>query len=111
MMLERFKKHDSKKHPIYVAEIDNSVIGFVYIDSYSPGRIALKQTAEISYFVDKNYRGKEVGKKLIEFMESQCNNLGITTLFTIIIEILRSFYFQRIRKEAWETNLYRLQRA
>ena len=86
MMLEWFKKHDSKEYPIYVAEIDNTVIGFVYIDSYRWGRIALKQTAEISYFVDKNHRGRGVGKKLIEFMESQCNNLGITTLFAIIID-------------------------
>jgi phosphinothricin acetyltransferase len=64
MMLEWFKEHDSKEYPVFVAEIDNMVIGFVYIDSYRPGRVALRQTAEISYFVDKNYRGKGVGKKL-----------------------------------------------
>ena len=86
MMLAWFKKHDNKEHPIYVAEIDNTVIGFVCIDYYRPGRAALRQTAEISYFVDKNYRGRGVGKKLIEFMESQCNNFGITTLIAIIID-------------------------
>ena len=86
MMLEWFRKHDGKGHPVYVAEIDNTVIGFAYIDSYRPGRAALKQTAEISYFVDKNYRGMGAGKKLIEFVESQCNNFGIKTLFAIIID-------------------------
>jgi phosphinothricin acetyltransferase len=86
MMLEWFKKHDDNAYPTYVAEIDNIVAGFVYIDSYRPGRIALKQTAEISYFVDKSYRGKGIGKKLIEYMESQCDNLGIKTLFAIIID-------------------------
>jgi phosphinothricin acetyltransferase len=86
MMLDWFKKHGSKEYPVYVAEINNTVIGFIYIDSYRPGRVALKQTAEISYFVDKNYRGRGIGKKLIEFMESQCDNLGIKTLFAIIID-------------------------
>jgi phosphinothricin acetyltransferase len=86
MMLEWFKEHDTKKYPIYVAEIDNIVIGFVYINPYRPGRVALKQTAEISYFIDKNYRGRGIGKQLIEFMELQCSNLGIKTLFAIIID-------------------------
>jgi phosphinothricin acetyltransferase len=86
MMLEWFKEHCDKEYPVYVMEINNTVIGFVYINSYRPGRAALKQTAEISYFVDNNYRGKGIGKELIEFMESQCNNLGIKTLFAIIID-------------------------
>jgi phosphinothricin acetyltransferase len=86
MMLEWLEKHDGNEYPVYVAEIDNIVAGFVYIDAYRSGRIALKQTAEISYFVDKNYRGRGIGKKLIEFMESQCKNLGIKTLFAIIID-------------------------
>jgi phosphinothricin acetyltransferase len=86
MMLEWFKEHNNKEYPVYVAEINNTVTGFVYINSYRSGRAALKQTAEISYFVDKNYRRKGIGKKLIEFMESQCNNLGIKTLFAIIID-------------------------
>jgi phosphinothricin acetyltransferase len=86
MMLEWFKKHDSKEYPVFVAEIDNTVIGFAYIDSYRPGRAALKQTTEISYFVDKSYRGRGVGKQLIEFIESRCNDFGIRTLFAIIID-------------------------
>jgi phosphinothricin acetyltransferase len=61
-MLEWFREHDNKEYPVYVAGIDNTVIGFVYINSYRSGRAALKQTAEISYFVDKNYRGMGVGK-------------------------------------------------
>jgi phosphinothricin acetyltransferase len=85
-MLEWFEKHDDNEYPVYVAEIDDIVAGFVYIDYYRPGRIALKQNAEISYFVDKNYRRKGIGKNLIEFMESQCDNLDIKTLFAIIID-------------------------
>jgi tRNA pseudouridine32 synthase/23S rRNA pseudouridine746 synthase len=83
---EWFKEHNRKEYPVYVAEIDNTVVGFVYINPYRPGRIALKQTAEISYFVDKGYRGKGTGKVLIEYMESKCHKLGIKTLFAVIID-------------------------
>jgi phosphinothricin acetyltransferase len=83
---EWFKEHNRKEYPIFVAEIDNTVIGFVYINPYRPGRMALKQTAEISCFIDKDYRGKGIGKKLIEYMESQCYELDIKTLFAIIID-------------------------
>ena len=86
MRLEWFKEHNNKEYPIYVAEIDNVVIGFVFIHPYRQGRIAAKQTAEISYFVDNNYRRMGVGKKLIEYMESKCYMLCIKTLFAIIID-------------------------
>jgi phosphinothricin acetyltransferase len=53
---EWFEEHNRREYPVYVAETDNTVVGFVYINPYRPGRSALKQTAEISYFVDKDYR-------------------------------------------------------
>ncbi|MDR2793776.1 MAG: GNAT family N-acetyltransferase [Treponema sp.] len=84
--MEWFKEHNSKEYPIYVADIDSTVVGFVYINEYRPGRIALKQTAEISYFIDENYRRRGIGKKLVEYMESNCYKLGIKTLFAIIID-------------------------
>jgi phosphinothricin acetyltransferase len=84
--VEWFKEHTGKEYPVYVAEIDSRVIGFVYINPYRPGRAALQQTAEISYFVDRDRRGKGVGKQLIEYMESQCSKLGIKTLFAILLD-------------------------
>ena len=84
--MEWFKEHNNEEYPIYVAEIDNVVVGFVFINPYRQGRIALKQTAEISYFIDNNYRRMGIGKKLIEHMEARCYILGIKTLFAIIID-------------------------
>ena len=86
MRLEWFKEHNNEEYPIYVAEIDDVVIGFVYINPYRQGRIAVKQTAEISYFIDNNYRRMGIGKKLIEHMELKCYISGIKTLFAIIID-------------------------
>ena len=86
MRFEWFKENNHDEYPICVAEIDNVVIGFAFIHPYRQGRIAVKQTAEISYFVDNNYRRMGVGKKLIEHMESKCYKLSIKTLFAIIID-------------------------
>jgi phosphinothricin acetyltransferase len=84
--LEWFREHNCKEYPIYVAEIDDAVVGFAYIDPYRPGRSALKQTAEISYFIDKDYRRKGIATRLIEYAESKCCELGIKTLFAIVID-------------------------
>lgn len=86
MRLEWFKEHTITEYPIYVAELDNMVHGFVFINPYRPGRSALKQTAEISYFVDHHHRRRGIGKHLIEYMESKCCTLGVKTLFAIIID-------------------------
>jgi phosphinothricin acetyltransferase len=86
MMLDWLKGHGGKDYPVYVAETDATVVGFVYISPYRPGRAALRQTAEISIFVDKEYRRKGIGKRLIEFMESRCGDLGIKTLFAILLD-------------------------
>jgi phosphinothricin acetyltransferase len=86
MRLEWFKEHTIAGYPICVAEIDAVVNGFVFINPYRPGREALTQTVEISYFIDKKYRRRGIGKKLIEYMESKCCKLGVKTLFAIIID-------------------------
>jgi phosphinothricin acetyltransferase len=83
---EWFKEHNSEEYPIFVAEIDHTVVGFVYVTPYRPERIALKQTAELSCFIDKDHRGKGIGTQLIAHMESQCSKLGIKTLFAIVID-------------------------
>jgi len=84
--LKQFEERNNEEYPVYVVEIDNFVVGFAIISPYRPGRTALKQTAEISYFVDKNYREKGIGKQLMDDMESVCIELGIKTLFGIIID-------------------------
>jgi phosphinothricin acetyltransferase len=84
--LEWFQEHNSEEYPVFVAEIDNTVIGYAYISPYRPGRVALQQTAELSCFIDKDYRGKGIGKKLIAHLESQCCKLGVKTLFAIVLD-------------------------
>jgi phosphinothricin acetyltransferase len=101
--LEWFEKHTKSQYPIYVSEIDNVVNGYVYLQPYRYGREALKQTAEISFFVDKNYRGKGIGKKLINYTELECRKLNINTLIAIILDINNSSVnlIERCGYEKW----------
>jgi phosphinothricin acetyltransferase len=48
--------------------------------------MALRQTAELSYFVDEKQRRRGIGRALIAFIESQCAPLQIKTLFAVILD-------------------------
>lgn len=47
----------------------------------------MNETAEISYYLDYDYHGQGYGKKLIEFMITDCKRLGIKNLFALLLEI------------------------
>jgi phosphinothricin acetyltransferase len=86
---EWFDQHNEEKHPIFVAEIDDNVVGWCSLSAYRLGRMALRYTAEISYFIDKNYQGQGLAKALVEYAISRCPLLKIKNLFAIILELNR----------------------
>jgi phosphinothricin acetyltransferase len=49
--------------------------------------MALRHTAEISYYVDRVAQGRGVGSFLISHAIEQCPTHGIKTLFAIILDI------------------------
>lgn len=82
-----FLEHSSDKYPIYVIELNNNIIGWGSISPYRKGREGLKETAEISYYLDYNFHGQGYGRKLIEFMIADCKRLGIKNLIALLLEI------------------------
>ena len=84
---EWFFEHCNDKYPIYVIELTNTIIGWGSISPYRKGREGLKETAELSYYLDYGYHGQGYGKKLIEFMITDCKRLGIKNLFALLLEI------------------------
>ncbi len=84
---EWFKEHRTDEYPIYIIEIKNKVIGWGSISPYRKGRYGLKETAEISYYLDYNYHGQGFGKILLEYMIQDCKRLGINNLFALLLEI------------------------
>ncbi|MDP6436217.1 MAG: N-acetyltransferase family protein [Gammaproteobacteria bacterium] len=95
-------EHAPDMHPVYVAEDENTITGYCSISAYRPGRAALRHTAEISYYVHEDFRGQSVGSALVEHAIRECPEIGIRTLFAILLDnnpgsvaLLEKFDFQQ----------------
>ncbi len=82
-----FAEHESGMYPIWTALTGETVVGWCSLSPYRPGRMALRRTAEISYYVHRDYRGKGVGSALIAHAITQCAPLDITSLFALLLDI------------------------
>ena len=81
-----FEEHDPDKHPIFVAEVDGQVAGWCSLRVYRPGRLALRFTAEISYYVDNSYQNQGIGSTLVSHAINACPTLGIKNLIAVLID-------------------------
>ena len=84
-----FRDHDPTSLPIWVADTDDSIGGWCSLSAYRPGRLALRHTAEISYYVDLSHRRQGVARRLIGHAIAQCPSLDIRNLMTFTLDINR----------------------
>jgi len=82
-----FNKFDAGKYPIYIAEVNNEIVGYCTISPYRQGREAMSSVAEISYYIDYSYHNKGVGSKILEFVITDCNRIGKENLIAILLDI------------------------
>ncbi|MED3661274.1 N-acetyltransferase family protein [Ureibacillus sp. FSL K6-8385] len=81
--LDWFHEHTPEKRPLWVAEYDGTICGWVSLQSFY-GRPAYDATAEISIYLHENFRGKGLGKKILGKVIGECPKLGIETLLGFI---------------------------
>jgi len=81
-----FNEHEPDNHPIFVAEVDDQVVGWCSLSVYRPGRLALRYTAEISYYIDSNFQQRGVGSTLISHALESCLSLKIKNIIAVIID-------------------------
>jgi L-amino acid N-acyltransferase YncA len=93
--------HDAD-YPVFVAEDEGFIKGWCSLSPYRSGRMALKQTAEISYYIHREFRGVGIGSNLIADVINHCPALGIKVLFAILLDtnslsigILEKFKFEK----------------
>ena len=85
----------TKGYPAYVMKIDGVIAGFCFIRSYNPFP-AFKETAEITYFIDKEYTGKGLGKAALDKLEEEAKNMGIKNILaSITSENIQSISFHK----------------
>jgi len=80
-----FRAYDRSKYPVYVAEEDNMVAGFLYFSPYRPRRLALRFTVEVSYFIHSKFRKKGIGTELMNHAVKQAPEHEFKTLLAILL--------------------------
>ena len=82
-----FLLHTEKLYPIYVITTENEVAGWSSLSPFRHGRKALAKTIEISYYLDRQQRGKGLGSTLLAETIKAAQRLGHQHLFAILLEI------------------------
>ena len=83
--LNWFRAYDRSKYPVFVADINNEVAGYFSFSPYRPRRHAMRYTAEISYFVDENFRKKGIGTSLMNHAVNKAPGYDFKTLIAILL--------------------------
>ena len=76
--LRWFESHDPR-HPILVAELDGDVVGWACLAKWSD-RAAYSETAETSFYVEQQHRGKGIGRRLKQAIIDEARRLGFHSL-------------------------------
>jgi L-amino acid N-acyltransferase YncA len=96
-----FNEHSPSFRPLWVAEYDGRICGWISFQSFY-GRPAYNATAEISIYLHSDYRGKKLGKFLLQKAIDACPELNIKTLLGFIfahnepsLKLFTSFGFEK----------------
>ena len=96
-----FREHSPEQYPFWVAELEGCVIGWLDFKKFLP-RCAYRGTAEISVYVDEEFRRRGVGQRLLEHAIARAPSLGITALVGLIfghnepsLKLFRRLSFER----------------
>ena len=84
---EWYKSHDIMSYPIYVMKYDRKIIGYGTLSPYREDRQAMRSIAEVSFFLDEEYKGKGYGSILLNNMIDDCRRVKIKTLIAILLDV------------------------
>lgn len=82
--LDWFRRHD-ERHPVVVAILDGQVIGWASLGKWSDRR-AYDDTAETSFYVKSEFRGRGIGRRLKEAIIAEARRLRFHTLVARVAE-------------------------
>ena len=81
--LDWFYQHTPDSRPLWVVEEADTIIAWLSFQDFY-GRAAYQATAEISIYIDQDYRKKKIGVWLLDYAIKQAPRLGIETLLGFI---------------------------
>ncbi len=81
-----FNSHDTVNYPILVEEQYGMVRGWLSVSAYRPGRKALQDCVEVSYYVNQSYLRQGIGSALLSTVLEFCRAANYRTIITIILD-------------------------
>lgn len=94
--------HSPDRYPFWVAELEKQIAAWLTLKPFLP-RCAYAGTAEVSVYVDQPFRGRGVGRSLLEEAVARAPRLDITAMVGLIFAhnhpSLR--LFARVGFEGW----------
>ncbi|MFC4324217.1 arsinothricin resistance N-acetyltransferase ArsN1 family A [Litchfieldia salsa] len=98
-MQDWFDKHQGR-YQVIIIEYNNRILGWASLNVYNP-REAYKGVADLSIYIDRDYRGKGLGGKLIDVIEG----IAVKNLFHKIV--LSTFNFNKVGQALYRKKGYR----
>ncbi|QHS22828.1 N-acetyltransferase [Virgibacillus sp. MSP4-1] len=96
-----FEEHTLDRRPLWVAEYEGQLCGWISFQSFY-GRPAYDATAEISIYLHQGFRGKGLGKDMLNKVIQACPGLNIDVLIAFIfahnhhsLRLFSHFYFEK----------------
>ena len=80
---EWFREHSPAQYPIWVAELDGAIAGWLSFREFLP-RCAYCSTMEISVYVDEKFRRRGIGRKLLQQAIARGPQLGMHSIVGLI---------------------------
>ena len=78
--------HSARRTPLFVAESEGEILGWIAVTSYRGGREGFLKTCELSYYLDRHCRHQGVGSQLMAHALEVCRDLGYRHALLIIFE-------------------------
>ena len=101
--IEWFEQHPPEKYPIVVATVNDTLVGYLTLSEYRPGRKALCRTAEVSFYVHFQHHHQGIGSNLLKYAIDHCPSLQIKTLIAMLVESNQASikFLERFGFEKW----------
>ena len=89
---EWFLKHSPKEYPIFIVEKNNETIGWCSLSPYRHGRKALSTVAEISFYLDFQFKGQGIGTWLVSRVIDKAKSFGFNNLIAILLDRNKNYH-------------------
>jgi len=79
--------HTPEDYPIYIFEQNGKILGWISLSPYRKGRKALRQVAEVSYYIEETHQRQGIGSSLMAHVINQMPGLNLRSLIAILLDV------------------------